>query len=40
MPALIDAAISRSRTVLFMLLVMIVTGLITYIQIPKEGDAS
>ena len=38
MQTLIDAAFSRSRTVLLTLLLVIIAGGITYVQIPKEAD--
>ncbi|MEM8785246.1 MAG: efflux RND transporter permease subunit [Pseudomonadota bacterium] len=38
MTRIIDAAIDRSRTVIFLLIVTIIAGTITYVQIPKEAN--
>lgn len=37
MNALIDAAISQSRTVLFLFAFLLIAGILTYINIPKES---
>ena len=38
MNALIDAALARSRTTLMALVLILVTGAVAYVQIPKESD--
>ncbi len=38
MTGIIDAAISRTRTILSVLVIVIVAGLISYVNIPKEAD--
>ena len=36
--SLIDAALSRSRTVVSVLVLLLITGSLTYISVPKEAD--
>jgi multidrug efflux pump len=38
MNALIDAALSRSRTVIALLVLILITGTFAYVDIPKESD--
>ena len=38
MNKIIDAALSRSRTTLLALLMILIAGAIAYIDIPKEAD--
>ncbi len=38
MSALIDAAINRSRTVIATLLLLLISGAVAYVSIPKESD--
>ncbi|MBV1887376.1 MAG: efflux RND transporter permease subunit, partial [Parvibaculaceae bacterium] len=38
MNALIDSALSRTRTVMTIMVMMVVSGIISYIAIPKEAD--
>ncbi len=38
MNAIIDAAISHSRTVIASLILILVAGSVAYIDIPKESD--
>ena len=38
MYALIEAAISRSRTTLMLFVLVLITGTISYITVPKESN--
>lgn len=38
MNSLIDAAVDHARTVLLLLVFLLVAGIVTYLQIPKEAD--